>query len=109
MNTRHIATPILETLDFVVVCGQAQRVYLLGDFNNWSPTATPLRRIERHVWQVSLCLPSGRGNPHFSYLVIDERSGARRAPFDSAYLLPGTWAAVVRTRPEAPANDFAFV
>jgi len=100
-----------DIFNFVVVAREAQQVFVLGDFNNWSTSATPMRETEQHVWQLSLRLPNEPATEapehRFSYLVIDERSVTGRAPFGSMYLLPGTWAAVVRTRPDNAASaDF---
>jgi 1,4-alpha-glucan branching enzyme len=85
----------VEVYNFVVVCREAQKVFVVGDFNRWSASATPMQETERDVWQLSLDLP--RGNHHFSYFIIDSRFRTRQAPFADAYLLPGTWATVVRS------------
>jgi 1,4-alpha-glucan branching enzyme len=90
----------VETFHFVVVCPHATAIYLLGDFNNWSTTATPLQPTERDVWQLDLLLPGGHHD--FSYFVIDDRWRTGRAPFGNTFMLPGTWATVVRNA--APAN-----
>jgi hypothetical protein len=94
---------------FCVVCPGAEQVYLMGNFNGWSTSATPMRNTEEHVWQLSIELPDGASEaaaaaaaaaaatPRFSYFVIDKRRGTGRAPFGGTYLLPGTWAAVVET------------
>jgi 1,4-alpha-glucan branching enzyme len=86
----------LEVYNFVVVCRAAQQVFLLGRFNNWSTSATPMRETEQHVWQLSLELPAS--DEEFSYFVVDPLFGNGRAPFGNTYQLPGTWAAVVRGR-----------
>lgn len=84
---------------FCVVCPNAQEVYVVGEFNGWSTTATPMRRTEENVWQLSLRLSGAapRRERRFSYFVIDRHLISGRAPFGSTYLLPGIWAAVVRT------------
>lgn len=46
----------------------ADRVFVVGDFNNWSRTATPLRQNRYGVWQVILDLPVGRSY-EFRYLI----------------------------------------
>ncbi len=47
----------------------ARRVFLAGDFNEWSPVATPMHKNSRlNVWQTCLPLPPGR----YQYkLVVD--------------------------------------
>ena len=104
MSNTNTATFGDDIFNFVVVAREAQQVFVLGDFNNWSTSATPMRETEQHVWQLSLRLPNEPTTEapehRFSYFVIDQRSGTGRAPFGSMYLLPGTWAAVVRTSPD---------
>jgi 1,4-alpha-glucan branching enzyme len=87
----------LEVYNFVVVCNDdARDVFLLGDFNHWSTSATRMELTEQHIWQLSLHLP--RGEHRFSYFVVDHRSpaGGHVAPFGNTFPLPGTWGAVVR-------------
>ena len=45
---------------FVFDDAMAQRVSLVGDFNDWTGTSTPLTRLESGVWTVSVPLPPGR-------------------------------------------------
>ena len=52
--------PRTEPYHFVVVCPNAAGVFLLGEFNGWSTTATPTRRTEQDVWQIDLDLPGGQ-------------------------------------------------
>ena len=91
--------PRMETYHFVVVCPEAAAVFLLGEFNDWSTTATPMSMTEADVWQIDVELPAGQ--TRFSYFVIDQRWCTGRAPFGNTYLLPGTWANVFRTAAEA--------
>lgn len=93
---------------FCVVCPGADQVCLMGEFNGWSTTATPMLNTEEHVWQLAVELPDqalrvagSSVEPRFSYFVIDKRRGTGAAPFGGTYLLPGSWAAVVRM----PEND----
>ena len=37
-----------------------KQLYLVGDFNNWSVTETPLTRKADGTWSVALTLPGGR-------------------------------------------------
>ena len=49
-------------------CGAkaAARVFLVGDFNHWDPTATPMNRMPDGQWMASLELPHG----HHRYLFL---------------------------------------
>lgn len=45
----------------------ANRVYLVGDFNEWNTSATPFERMRDGVWRVTLDLPAHR-RYEFRYL-----------------------------------------
>jgi len=50
-----------EGVRFITHQPQAQRVNLAGDFNNWSPEATPMERFNGNSdWITTLKLPAGR-------------------------------------------------
>ena len=46
----------------------AERVFLVGDFNDWNPTSIPLQRDRSEIWQAELDLPVG-GRYAFRYWV----------------------------------------
>lgn len=55
-------------MQFVYVDLSASSVALVGDFNGWDPTATPLARAPGDgIWAVTLPLPPGRY--HYSFVV----------------------------------------
>lgn len=61
------ATPALlaadhgRTMQFLLVAPEAQSVAVVGDFNDWSATATPLvRGSEKGLWWVTVPLAPGR-------------------------------------------------
>ena len=88
-------TDHIERYHFVVVCPHAAAVFLLGAFNGWSTTATPMKKTEDDVWQLDVQMKGGQTD--FSYFVIDERWQTGRAPFGNTFMLPGSWAHVYRT------------
>ena len=49
---------------------RAQQVFLVGPFNNWSTTATPMHRLSDDRWEASVNLVSGCYA--YCYFVIDE-------------------------------------
>ena len=56
-------------VEFVFVAPAARNVSLVGDFNGWDATATPMRRTDgRATWSVSVPLPAGR---HVYAFVVD--------------------------------------
>lgn len=54
--------PVSDTVvKFVFVAPQAEKVALVGDFNGWDTTKTPMVRVANGgVWTVTLPLPAGR-------------------------------------------------
>ena len=62
---------------FVLVAPNASTVTIVGDFNAWSPTATPMRRSRAGLWSIDLELPLGR---HTYGFVVD---GVLRADPDA--------------------------
>jgi hypothetical protein len=60
-----------RTVHFILVNDNANQVYLVGDFNNWSKTKTPLKRaVNQHAWTVSI--PLGEGKHEYAFIVADE-------------------------------------
>ncbi len=56
---------------FRMPCVEARQLYLVGEFNQWCTTATPMRQVQPRVWQVDICLPPGRYR--FRYVTDDGR------------------------------------
>ena len=59
--------PVLT--QFVLDDAKAQRVSLVGDFNDWAGGSTPLTRLESGVWTVSVPLAPGR---HVYAFLVDD-------------------------------------
>lgn len=49
-------------------CVWADRIYLTGEFNNWSETDLPLHQDRNGVWQATLDLPLGK-RYQFRYII----------------------------------------
>lgn len=62
--------PVSDTVvRFVYLAPQAAKVYIVGDFNGWDVTKTPLVRSETDgVWTVTLPLTAGR---HLYGFIVD--------------------------------------
>jgi len=56
----------LHQVDFFCDAPEAQSVRLVGDFNSWDITATPMQRMADGHWMASLELPHG----HHQYLFL---------------------------------------
>jgi hypothetical protein len=60
---------VQRRVEFVFVAPTARNVSLVGDFNGWDMTATPMRRTDgRTTWSVSVPLAAGR---HVYAFVVD--------------------------------------
>jgi 1,4-alpha-glucan branching enzyme len=53
------------------VVGSAKKVNLVGEFNNWDPAATPMKRLPNGAFTVSLELETGK-EYQFRYLLNRE-------------------------------------
>jgi len=61
-----------SVVEFVVLARGASTVNLVGDFNEWNTSATPLQATEREgVWSVKVPLPPGRHE--YAFIVDGER------------------------------------
>ncbi len=49
----------LHHANFYYLAPKAQEVTVVGDFNDWNPTASPMRRMPDGRWMASLELPHG--------------------------------------------------
>ena len=73
----------VQLVHFVLVAPKATRVALVGEFNGWDATATPMRSVRSGgLWLVALPLPPGR---HVYAFVID---GSTWMPDPEAPLAP---------------------
>lgn len=73
-------------VEFVFVAPAAKNVALVGDFNGWDATATPMRRTDgRTTWSASVPLAAGR---HVYAFVID---GSDWVTDPQAPLSPEQW------------------
>jgi 1,4-alpha-glucan branching enzyme len=52
--------------------GSARSVHVLGDFNGWDPFATPMRRLKKGGFTVSVNLETNR-EYQFRYLIDESR------------------------------------
>ncbi len=82
----------VRVIKFVLVAPQASHVSLVGDFNSWDTTATPMERTRTGgTWSVAVQLPAGR---HVYAFVVDGKQwmadpSAPLAPVD-AYGVPNS-------------------
>ena len=52
---------INDAIVFVTLYPRAENVQIAGDFNNWHPQETPMKKVgDSGVWQTELKLPAGR-------------------------------------------------
>ena len=76
----------LHHVSFFCEATEADHVFLVGDFNHWNPTATPMNRMPDGRWMASMELPHGHHqyrflvdgkpqlDPKASGVTLDERN-----------------------------------
>lgn len=75
-----------QRVEFVLVAPRASRVSLVGEFNDWDVSATPMRLTnDRGTWSVSVPLSPGR---HVYSFVVDDSTWM---PDPQAPLSPERW------------------
>jgi 1,4-alpha-glucan branching enzyme len=62
-ETRKTVKPV----NFVCLAPDAQRVTLIGDFNDWDPKAHPLKKHVDGSWSLQVTL--GHGHHHYQFLI----------------------------------------
>jgi 1,4-alpha-glucan branching enzyme len=50
----------MYNVEFTITAPDAHILSLAGEFNKWSPTATPMHKRPNGTWATTLQLPSGR-------------------------------------------------
>jgi 1,4-alpha-glucan branching enzyme len=60
----------IKTIQFSFNAGDAKRVSLVGEFNNWNPDADPMQKDENETWTKTKMLPPG--NFEYKYWVDGE-------------------------------------
>jgi len=63
------------TVTFIIQAEQAHDVesaFVAGDFNNWSRTATPMKKTAEGTFEANVKLDAGK-EFHFRYLLGDDR------------------------------------
>ena len=56
-----------QMMKFVFVNSSASSVAIVGDFNDWEEGGSPLRRMEKGVWTITIPLAPGRY--HYTFVV----------------------------------------
>jgi 1,4-alpha-glucan branching enzyme len=71
----------------------ADRVFLAGSFNGWSPESHPLRRTKQGIWQGAVYLEPDLYEYRFVAEAYRADDAGRRKPFTNEF---GSYNAVVR-------------
>jgi len=66
-NGRYSAKNNLRPTNFTYLAPQAKHVSVIGDFNNWSPNAHPMKRQPDGGWTTQV--PLTHGHHQYLYLV----------------------------------------
>jgi 1,4-alpha-glucan branching enzyme len=76
-NPRYSAKNNVRPTNFLLLAPQAKHVSIIGDFNNWSPNATPMKRQPDGGWTAQV--PLVHGHHQYVYLVDGVRTLDPRA------------------------------
>jgi hypothetical protein len=89
-----------QNVSFILVDGSATQVWLVGDFNGWAKSTTPLRRAANgQAWTVSV--PLSHGRHEYAFIVSDD-NGERWVADPLTRIIEdefGTESSVVRVEP----------
>jgi 1,4-alpha-glucan branching enzyme len=66
-SSRYSAKKMAKPINFICVAPAAKHVTLVGDFNDWNPTAYPMKRQPDGAWLVQVAL--NHGHHHYQFLV----------------------------------------
>jgi 1,4-alpha-glucan branching enzyme len=64
---RHAAQKTIKPINFTCNAPAAKNVFLIGDFNDWHPSATPMKRQVDGFWTIQVQL--GHGHHHYQFLI----------------------------------------
>jgi 1,4-alpha-glucan branching enzyme len=64
---RYSAKKMVRPVNFICIAPAAKRVTLVGDFNDWHPEATPMKRQPDGAWTAQIQL--NHGHHHYQFLV----------------------------------------
>lgn len=64
---RYSAKKMAKPVNFICVAPSAQKVTLIGDFNDWDPAAYPMKRQPDGAWLLQITLH--HGHHHYQFLV----------------------------------------
>jgi len=67
----------LRAINFICAAPQAESVSLVGDFNNWDPSANPMKQMPDKNWLLRVELKHGHHRYAFmvdGHLTLDPRS-----------------------------------
>ena len=67
---RYSAKAQLKPINFYCHAPEAAAVFIIGDFNDWNPTAHPMERQYDGTWLIQV--PLNHGHHHYLFLV-DEK------------------------------------
>lgn len=64
---RYCASNMKKPINFIHIAPEAKEVFIVGDFNNWSPTENPMESRPGGSWVAQLDL--SHGAHHYFFLV----------------------------------------
>lgn len=65
--SRYSARRMIKPINFICIAPHAREVAIIGDFNEWNPTANPMKRQPDGGWAVQV--PLHHGHHHYQFVV----------------------------------------
>jgi 1,4-alpha-glucan branching enzyme len=66
-RNRYSAKKFALPINFMCIAPEAKSVYVIGSFNDWNPTAHPMRRNPDGGWHTQI--PLSHGHHHYMFLI----------------------------------------
>ena len=89
------ATKKSKDVGFSLLAPQAQRVFLVGNFNQWNLSSHPLSPSNKGVWRISIPLSPGRYEYRF---LVDGNWQNAQEPVECVPNGFGSWNCVLEVR-----------
>ena len=64
---RYSAKNIIKPVPFICMADHAQSVHVVGDFNDWDPSAHSMHRQPDGAWRLDI--PLNHGHHHYLFLI----------------------------------------
>lgn len=64
---RYSAKKVIKPISFICIAPEAQKVSVVGDFNDWHPDAAPMKQQLDGAWMAQIQI--NHGHHHYMFLI----------------------------------------